>query len=101
MVIVFGNDFMVDIIMMLMGAGFILRLQDKFEVHQNSKYPETERFPGSHLLSFHFFLKNTILPSTWGQSSQRTQRIQSGASSRAKHGGAYFSAVYGSIVNSQ
>ena len=36
------------------------------------------------------------VPATTRQSCQK-EKVQSGASSRAKHGGAYFSAVYGSI----
>ena len=36
-----------------------------FEVQQNYKYLETGRFLQSHLLSFHFLSKDTILPRTW------------------------------------
>ena len=62
------DDFMLDIIMMLMKllvlmVEFMLRLQNKFEVQRNSKYPEIGPFPKSHLLSFQFLLNNTILPS--------------------------------------
>ena len=64
------DDFMLDIIMILMKllvlmVVFILRLQDKFEVQRNSKYPETGPFPRSHLMSFQFLLNSTIFPSAW------------------------------------
>ena len=67
-------DCMLDVIVMLTEVPMvvsILRLQDKFEVHRNSKYPETGRFPRIHLLSFHFSSKKTIIPSTGRETSQR------------------------------